>query len=746
LLRQLNCTESDVIGRSAADIAWWANETARTDFFRHLEAHRNVRDYEMKWEATAEDSRTLSLSAEYIRLDDQPHVLFVALDITERQRADAALRASEERFSKAFDASPQPMALAAWPSGELVSINRSLSDVTGYESADVIGKRLIDLNAWLSPGDRARFLQVAAPGQFRDWETRLRVKSGEVLVMQLSAVTVELGGKQHLLVTANDITARKRAEAIVAGQVHTLELMASGALLPAVLDAVARFVDEQQFGARTAVCLFDTATMQIRECYAPSLPPALRQAFLNKQLGAQSGIIGEVAVNQRATVYADWQEQPSWQEWGELLTQHQLRAAWALPIFDTQRRVLGAVSLYYDQPHQPSEAERRLGEIATQLAGIALERHEAEQALRESEGRYRQLFERNLAGVYRETEEGKILECNDAFATIFGIGNAEELMRLNAADLYFEAAIRERYLRLLEKQGSVTNYEMRLRRADETEVWVLCNVTRTQREGEPVVLEGVVLDITKRKQAEDKLNEQREQLRALTAKISAIREEERTVISREIHDSLGQLLTGLKLDVSWLHKRINQQVEGETRTLLAKKTDSITELLDQTISTVRELATQLRPGVLDTLGLTAAIEWQVEDMKNRSSIECELWLCPEPKNLPPEKATVIFRILQEILTNILRHAEATRVVIHLMPNKDSLLLTVIDNGRGITTRELQHPKSLGLLGMRERANSVGGEVKLEGAPGRGTTVTVRIPLGPLTTGSLLNLSGMLNPR
>jgi signal transduction histidine kinase len=296
----------------------------------------------------------------------------------------------------------------------------------------------------------------------------------------------------------------------------------------------------------------------------------------------------------------------------------------------------------------------------------------------------------------------------------------------------------------LRKQKTLTNYEMRLRRQDQSEVWALCNVTFTQREGEPAVFEGVALDITKRKLAEAKLGEQREQLRALTAKISAIREEERTVISREIHDSLGQLLTGLKLDISWLSKRINQQVEGETRKTLIKKTDGISELLDQTIGTVRELATQLRPGVLDTLGLSAAIEWQVEDLKARAGIECELWLCPEPKDLPQEKITVIFRILQEILTNIIRHAEATRVVIHLMPNKDALLLTVIDNGRGITAAELQHPKSLGLLGMRERAYSVGGDVKLEGAAGRGTTVTVRIPLGPVAASAMLNISGMLS--
>ncbi len=746
LVNMLGRAESEIVGQSVSDIAWWANESMRADFLRRLETQRKVQDYEARWEANPEDVRTCLLSAENIRLDQQPHVLVVALDITERQRAEVALRASEERFSKSFNASPQPMALANWPGGELVSINQSLLNASGYSREELIGKRLVDINAWLTPNDRNRFLQAASTGQLRDWEVRLRIKSGELANFLISGESVELGGKPHLLVTATDITARKRAEALVAGQVTTLELMASGAKLPAVLDTIARFVDEQQLGARTAVCLVDAGSLRLRECYAPGLPLSFRQRVTGFELSAESGLIGATITAQQLTVFADWQQHASWERLGEMLTAEGIRGAWALPIFNTQRRVLGTIALFYAETHQPSDAERKVGDIAAQLVGIALERHEAEEALRESESRYRQLFERNLAGVYRENEEGKYLECNEAFANIVGAASAAELTRLNSTAFYFETADRDRYLRLLRKQGSVTNYEMRLRRLDESEVWVLCNATLIEREGEPVVLEGVLLDITKRKYAEAKLNEQREQLRALTAKISAVREEERTVISREIHDSLGQLLTGLKLDISWLSKRINQHVEGDTRKLLVKKTDGISELLDQTIGTVRELATQLRPGVLDTLGLTAAIEWQVEDLKTRSGMECELWLCPEPKNLPQEKVTVIFRILQEILTNIIRHAEATRVVIHLMPNKDDLLLTVIDNGRGITAAEMQHQKSLGLLGMRERANSVGGEVKLEGAAGRGTTVTVRIPLGPVTASPFMNISGMLTQR
>jgi PAS domain S-box-containing protein len=213
-----------------------------------------------------------------------------------------------------------------------------------------------------------------------------------------------------------------------------------------------------------------------------------------------------------------------------------------------------------------------------------------------------------------------------------------------------------------------------------------------------------------------------EQLRALAAYLESVREEERTTISREIHDELGQALTGLKLDLSWVAARLSA-IDSP----ILEKTRSIMALVDETVKTVRRMATALRPGVLDDLGLVPAIEWQAQEFAARAGLRCE---CAAELLHPlqdPEQSTALFRVLQEALTNVARHAQATGVHISLKGDADWVELAVRDNGRGITDQEIAKRESLGILGMRERARLLGGELSVGGEAGQGTTVTVRIP-------------------
>lgn len=220
----------------------------------------------------------------------------------------------------------------------------------------------------------------------------------------------------------------------------------------------------------------------------------------------------------------------------------------------------------------------------------------------------------------------------------------------------------------------------------------------------------------------------REQLRALAARLTQVREDERTQISREIHDVLGQSLTGLKMDLSWLGKRAATVGDAELTALMEDKLRAMTQLVDATIGIVRKIATQLRPGLLDDLGLEAAAEWQVKEFGTRSGIACRFVSKLANIEVSPDSSTAVFRILGETLTNVARHAEATRVEVRLAVKGRSVVLRVKDNGRGITTGEASGTKSLGLLGMRERALLVGGTVQVDGVPHKGTTVTVSIPL------------------
>ena len=229
-----------------------------------------------------------------------------------------------------------------------------------------------------------------------------------------------------------------------------------------------------------------------------------------------------------------------------------------------------------------------------------------------------------------------------------------------------------------------------------------------------------------RKQAEIELRNSRDQLRALAARLQSVREEERKLITRDIHDELGQALTGFKMDIAWLRDRLTSK-NASTRAQILKKISEMGALIDATASTIRKLCTELRPGILDDLGLLAAIEWQAQEFSKRTGIRCAVTTQADGLALAPDQTTAAFRIFQEILTNVARHAHASRVNVRLESTGKELILEATDNGRGIRQNEIDGAKSLGLLGMRERALLLGGALELRGVPGKGTTVTVRLP-------------------
>lgn len=224
------------------------------------------------------------------------------------------------------------------------------------------------------------------------------------------------------------------------------------------------------------------------------------------------------------------------------------------------------------------------------------------------------------------------------------------------------------------------------------------------------------------RRAEDQLSASLNHLRALTARLESIREEERKRVAREIHDDLGQSLTSIKIDLASLIRTFPVDRISE-----ARKAESVLRLVDQTIQSVRRIATELRPGILDDLGLVAAVEWAAQEFAARSGTRLRLNLPQEDLAVNAESATAIFRIFQETLTNITRHAEATEVEVRLANDGDSIALEVHDNGRGLS-EELAAGGSLGILGMRERALLLKGKLTIHSAPGQGTAVNIRIPM------------------
>ena len=230
-------------------------------------------------------------------------------------------------------------------------------------------------------------------------------------------------------------------------------------------------------------------------------------------------------------------------------------------------------------------------------------------------------------------------------------------------------------------------------------------------------------EIAERRRAEEHVRNSEENLRALAARLQSVREEEWMRIAREIHDELGQALTGLKMDLTWVAGKLPPEQKA-----LAAKTKSMFDLIDGTIQSVRKIATRLRPEVLDELGLGPAIEWQAREFQKRSGVRCKLSLAPGEAAIDRDRSTAAFRIFQELLTNVARHADATRLDVSMRVEGGVLVLEVEDNGKGIDESAMLSPKSLGILGMRERALPFGGDIEITGVRDRGTRVKVSIPL------------------
>ncbi len=228
---------------------------------------------------------------------------------------------------------------------------------------------------------------------------------------------------------------------------------------------------------------------------------------------------------------------------------------------------------------------------------------------------------------------------------------------------------------------------------------------------------------SERERAEVELKRSQELFRSLSAHLQMVREEERTRIARRIHDDMGQALTALKIDLSWLNKRLANDQDG-----IREKLQSMVALINETIETVHHVSADLRPGILDDFGLSAAIEWQAEEFEKRTGMECRTRFTPHEFDLSKEKSTNLFRIVQEALTNVIRHANATKVEINLDEKDGKLLLEIVDNGKGITESAITHPKSFGLIGIKERVHSMGGEVDIAGSANAGTRLTVKMPI------------------
>ena len=354
-------------------------------------------------------------------------------------------------------------------------------------------------------------------------------------------------------------------------------------------------------------------------------------------------------------------------------------------------------------------------------------RKQAEEAMRESEDRYYNLLNAAPVGI-AVYSDGKFVFINPAGLKLLGAETYDQLIEKPITEIVHPDGLEKSldlFQRMMSGESGLYPTRDKFIRFDGKVVDVEVIASLINYNDKPSV-QVIVTDITERKKAEREIFNSREQLRALNARLEKVQEEERIKLSRELPDNLGQNLTGLKMDVAWLAKRIKGEITDDPEVLITK-TDSMLELIDDIIKNIRRVSAELRPNGLDYLGLIPSIEWQIEEYRKRTELQCEFKTNGTNINFRPDINSSIFRIFQEAFTNILRHSEATKAMINIVEETDILRLEISDNGIGINEALLSDDHSLGIIGMKERTLQFNGELSIENVSEGGTKLTLIIP-------------------
>ena len=662
------------------------------------------------------------------------HVQAVVLnshDITERKRAEKALRESETRFRALSENALAGVYIIQ--DGHLTYVNKSFAALFGYVPDELIGA---DPLVVIHPDDRAlarENIRRRMTGEIRtvQYECQGRRKNGETNHIEIFGARIDLDERPALVGTVIDITERKRAETVLQESEQTARRMAQqsqmvnqiGIKIAAGLDfeplMQTLYEQCQTIGDADTfyIALYDEATGLLS--FPVNYKDGERRVFPPRAIRDNAGLAGHI-IEHRQTLYIP--DSFSLPPGLSLVRQPGIptRSFIGVPLF-LNDRIVGVISMQSHAPHAYTPDQiSTLEMLATQVA-IAIQNSRLYEQVQRERNLADALVD-NMPGAFcLVNPQGKLARWNKHAEAMWGYAPEEikelDFQRLVAVEE--QARIADMMAQVFETGQATVETQLLTKRGERIPLYL--SGTRVQIGNQEYVL-GIGLDITERKRAEEELSQSREQLRNLAEYLQSAREQERTSIAREIHDEFGQSLTALKMDLAWLFKRLPHEQPD-----LWAKVDSMSALVDGSIHTVRRIATELRPGVLDDLGLVAAIEWQTEEFAGRTGLTCTLRLGDHDLALEPDLATALFRILQESLTNIARHAEAAHVEVELDDQPGLLTLVVRDDGKGFEPAQRSDPSSLGLIGMRERARAWGGDVAVEGTAGQGTTVTVRIP-------------------
>jgi PAS domain S-box-containing protein len=613
------------------------------------------------------------------RKDKGETTVSALLDVIERKQAERALVENEDKYHALFEKLPIGIILIDCETSHIIDCNVEFERLAGRRADDIRGISLWDI----IHSSELNFLKLVQESALYSAEAELHKPNGEVIITRLDSCIVNIGTHQCIQTAIYDITERKKIyDALQASEEFNSSLLDSSP-------------------NATIVHNPDSSIVYVNHAFEE----------LTGYFSAE--VVGKLAPH------------PWWTDETKCKSKSQLL------------KILRRGKMKDEEVFQRKNGEKFIVEINSAPVIIndkfqhllstwldITERRQSEKALGESEQFNASLLNNSPNPVLVINPDTSIRYINPALEELTGFSSAELIGRKVPYPWIPEDSVVEATRRINKNLlGGESRVEKRIINKKGEHIWIRINSAAVKENGKIKYVLSNWSDITERKKAEKRLVKLNKELRNLSAHLESIRENERTRIAREIHDELGQSLAALKMDVCWLSDNL---VRGQDN--LRELTESMAKLIDVTVQKTKRLCIELRPKLLDDIGIVGTIEWLVKEFQKATGIKCTLAFDLDEKTLDNERATAIFRIFQEALTNIYRHSKATKALISLTQSDNKVVLQVTDNGIGIKQERIDSPQSLGIIGMRERLHFFGGDIEIKGTNTRGTKLIVRIPL------------------
>jgi len=656
------------------------------NLFSNFEINKDVTDYEVNYISDSE-KKILSLSQiGIINKDVELGKILIARDITERKRAEEALSESEAKFRWLFENVPDGIYLST-PDGKLVNVNDTLVQMLGYNSKEELLAADIVNELYMNPSERTFWIgKLEVNGKLHSIELHLKRKDGTPLLVRENAhLLADESGKLFYEGTLTDITKLKEAE-------------------KALRSSEIRFRS-----------VWESSAEGMRLTDKDGIIIAVNKAFCKlTEMKAQDLIEQPLTVTYNGGKNKD-----------AMLQNYRTRfKEKSFPANLEQKLILPSGKVVYlDGTYTFVEIESGNALLLSVFRDVT-ERILNEQALKKNKLMMNRAEEIAHLGSWELDLETNKLNCSAELYQIYGLqhenfdGKFESILKLVHPE--DSGNILANIKRARESNEPFEHYERIIRPDGENRILYTKGIILDNVEGNAKTIYGSCLDVTEFKRVENALINSSEKLRALSASLEA---------ARELHDELGQVLTAIKMDLTLMQDDLLIKPDSLKEEITAQLVQ-IEKMVDRLIITVKNIATELRPDILDHLGLIAALEWHAKEFENRHKVRCVFNSNIGKIELEKEKSTAVFRIFQEALTNVARHSGASQVTAKIQLLKDKLLLEVEDNGKGISNEQLFNISSIGITGMKERAKFLGGKVFIDGQEGKGTRVFLEMPLSP----------------